>query len=66
LPSPPVCEARKVHVTEPPDAVGVTDVRLVAFSIEHNTTMRSPAVTANAVVVFGVVVLEKLPVDGML
>jgi hypothetical protein len=50
--TPGVCDARDVQVTEPPDAVGVTVVALIAFSIPARTTIRSPEVRlVNAAVV---------------
>lgn len=48
---PAVCDARDVHVTLPPEAVGVTEVKVAADSTEHKTTIRSPEVTLNVVVV---------------
>ena len=49
---PDACDARSVHVTDPPDAVGVTVVVLEAFSTDALTVMRSPACTSNGVDVF--------------
>jgi hypothetical protein len=43
--------AREVHVTDPPDADGVTVTAWFAVSAEAFTTMMSPAATSNAVVV---------------
>jgi hypothetical protein len=38
---PPSSFTLFVHVTEPPEAVGVTATRAPAFSIEHWTTIKS-------------------------
>jgi hypothetical protein len=62
---PTVCATRDVHVTDPPDAEGVTVVRLPAFSMEDMTTIRSPVLTlVSAAVVNDVAVPEKLPDAG--
>jgi hypothetical protein len=58
--------ARSVQVTEPPDADGVTVLIVPACSAEAITTIRSPAVTLKAPVVFGDAVAAKLPVAGTL
>src|SRR5690348_10338803 len=55
---PAFCVARAVHVTEPPEATGVTVVGLVAMSVAHLTEMMSPACTSNAVDTFDVPVFQ--------
>jgi hypothetical protein len=48
------------HVTDPPDAVGITAFDMLdAFSTDASTTIRSPATTSNDPVTFGLVVEEK-------
>jgi len=48
------CDAREVHVTEPPDAEGVAPVvGLVDDAAEARTTIMSPATTLNAAVTLG-------------